>query len=91
VLLVELHHLFLEGAGIPLVLATQSLHLRGDAPPAVFAQLVHATRAGHDVRLRLAPAPGGVYEAELPPLAAGHWRLVLEDPRGEWRVTRELP
>jgi hypothetical protein len=63
--------------------------LSGAAPEAVFAQLAHATRAGHDQRLRLARAAPGVYEAELPPLAAGRWRVVLEDPRREWRVVQE--
>jgi len=63
--------------------------LAGAAPEALFAQLAHATRAGHDVRLRLALLAPGVYEAELPPLAAGRWSVVLEDPRREWRVVRE--
>jgi hypothetical protein len=63
--------------------------LSGASPEAVFAQLAHATRAGHDQRLRLARAAPGVYEAELPPLAAGRWRVVLEDPRREWRVVQE--
>ncbi|HEX9181818.1 MAG TPA: FixH family protein [Burkholderiales bacterium] len=63
--------------------------LAGAAPEALFAQLAHATRAGFDQRLRLAPAAPGVYEAELPPLAAGRWRVVLEDPRREWRVVQE--
>ena len=63
--------------------------LAGAAPEALFVQLAHATRAGHDQRLRLAPAAPGVYEAELPPLAAGRWRVVLEDPRREWRLVQE--
>jgi len=63
--------------------------LAGAAPEALFAQLAHATRAGHDVRLRLALLAPGVYEAELPPLPAGRWRVVLEDPRREWRVVQE--
>lgn len=63
--------------------------LEGDRPPALFAHLAHATRAGYDVRLRLAPSAPGVYEAELPPLPAGHWRIVLEDPRREWRIAKE--
>jgi hypothetical protein len=63
--------------------------LAGAAPQALFAQLAHATRAGHDVRLRLAPVGAGVYEAELPQLPAGRWRLSLEDPRREWRVVQE--
>jgi hypothetical protein len=59
------------------------------APEALFAQLAHATRAGHDQRLRLARVAPGLYEAELPVLPAGRWRLVLEDPRSEWRVVKE--
>lgn len=65
------------------------VELRGAAPEALFARLVHATRAGQDLRVRLARAGAGAYEAELPPLAAGRWRLVLEDPRGEWRIVKD--
>jgi len=57
------------------------------APEALFAQLVHATRAGHDQRLRLPRVAPGIYETGLPELPAGRWRIVLEDPRGEWRLT----
>lgn len=66
------------------------VRLQGAAPQALFVQLVHATRAGYDQRLRLAPLGGGVYEAELPPLPAGRWRIILDDPRGEWRLTPTL-
>lgn len=62
---------------------------RGPAPEALFALLVHATRAGHDQRLRLARVAPGVYESALPALPAGRWRLVLEDPRREWRIVKE--
>jgi hypothetical protein len=65
--------------------------LIGAAPQALFAQLVHATRAGYDQRLRLAPVGAGVYEAELPPLPPGHWRIVIEDPRASWRIVKESP
>ena len=67
------------------------VHLRGESPEALFVQLAHATRAGHDLRLRLAPAADGAYEAELAPLAAGRWHAVIEDPRGRWRLTQDLP
>jgi hypothetical protein len=60
------------------------------APEALFAQLVHATRAGHDQRLRLQRVAPGIYETGLPALPAGRWRIVLEDPRGEWRLTPTL-
>ncbi len=65
------------------------VRLEGAAPQALFVRLVHATRAGHDQRLRLAWVSRGVYETELPPLPAGRWRLVIEDPRGEWRIVKE--
>jgi hypothetical protein len=58
-------------------------------PELLLAQLVHATRAGHDQRLRLARVAPGLYEAVLPALPAGRWRLVLEDPRREWRIVKE--
>lgn len=65
------------------------LQSRDALPEALFVRLVHATRAGHDERLRLAPAAPGVYEAALPALPAGHWRILIEDPRGEWRIVTE--
>jgi uncharacterized protein len=64
------------------------VRLEGAAPPALFVHLAHRTRAGFDQRLRLAPA-AGAYEAELAPLAPGGWRVVIEDPQGDWRITRE--
>jgi hypothetical protein len=70
---------------LPGVLAAR--FVGGGAPPeALQVRLAHATRAGNDLRLRLAHRGGGVYESALPPLAAGHWRVVVEDPRREWRV-----
>ena len=65
------------------------VRLRGAEPPVLFLNLVHATRAGFDVRLRLERGADGDYGAALPPLAAGHWRAVIDDPRGEWRVVQE--
>lgn len=65
------------------------VRLAGDAPEALFAHLAHATRAGYDTRLRLARAGEGVYEAGLPELPPGRWRLALEDPQGRWRIAKE--
>jgi uncharacterized protein len=72
-------------------LTPERLHvdLQGEAPPALFVHLAHATRAGHDLRLRLSPVAPGAYEAELSDLPRGHWRIVIEDPRGTWRIARE--
>jgi hypothetical protein len=64
--------------------------LKGAEPQALFVHLAHGTRAGFDQRLRLARAAGGAYEAELPPLPAGRWRIAIEDPQGRWRIAKEL-
>ena len=66
-----------------------AVRLRGAAPEALFLHLAHATRAGHDQRLRLAPSAPGVYAAELPALPPGRWRIVVEDPRSIWRIVKE--
>jgi hypothetical protein len=63
--------------------------LKGAAPEALFVHLAHATRAGLDQRLRLAREGTGLYAAELPPLAPGRWRIVIEDPRATWRIVKE--
>ena len=63
--------------------------LTGEQPGAIFVHLVHATRAGHDQRLRLERGAGGRYATDVAPLPAGRWRISIEDPRGEWRILRE--
>ena len=65
------------------------VQLRGAEPRVLFLNLVHATRAGNDVRLRLERAADGSYRAPLPTLAPGRWRAVLDDPSGEWRVVQD--
>lgn len=65
------------------------VELQGAKPEALFVHLAHATRAGYDVRLRLAPTLTGAYAAELPPMPPGRWRIVIEDPRGTWRILKE--
>ena len=66
------------------------VELHGAAPDALFVHLAHATRAGHDVRLRLVRSPDGGYRAEPPVLPAGRWRAAIEDPRGTWRIVKEV-
>jgi len=66
------------------------LEARAALPEAIFARLVHPTRAGQDQRLRLPRVAPGVYETGMSALSAGRWRLVLEDPAGEWRITPTL-
>jgi len=65
--------------------------LKGGSPPALFVHLAHATRAGYDLRLRLAPVAPGAYESELSHLPRGRWQVIIEDPRGTWRIARETP
>ncbi len=65
--------------------------LRGESPPALFVHLAHGTRAGYDQRLRLGRTPEGFYEAALPALPAGRWRMAIEDPQGRWRIAKEAP
>ena len=67
-----------------------SVALHGEAPEAIFVQLAHATRAGYDLRLRLPRDGAGRYEAGIPALAPGHWHVILDDPMGRWRLTKEI-
>jgi len=75
-----------QGISAQVELSSQiAVTLQGAAPEALFVHLAHATRAGHDVQLRLVPS-GGKYVADLPPLPPGRWRIVIEDPRGAWLI-----
>lgn len=65
------------------------VRLQGAKPDALFVHLAHATRAGHDVRLRLMETAQGTYEGDVGALPHGRWRVVIEDPRGTWRIARE--
>ena len=67
-----------------------TVKIAGAAPETLFVHLAHATRAGHDVRLRLVPGADGAYAAELPTLPAGRWRVAIEDARGAWRIVKEI-
>lgn len=86
-----------EGAAIERGIAANVEHaggvlrvrLRGAEPPVLFVSLVHATRAGNDVGLRLERGGDGAYQAALGALPAGHWRAIVDDARGEWRVVQE--
>lgn len=51
---------------------------------------VHATRPGFDLALPLMARDAGIYQATLPPLAAGRWRIVLEDRERTWRLVGDL-
>jgi len=81
-----------RGISAVVQLERERLHveLKGEAPPVLFVHLAHATRAGYDMRLRLMPVGRGAYEAEIADLPRGHWLVVIEDPRGTWRIAREV-
>lgn len=82
-----------ERLGLSLALSLEprllKIRLQGDAPAALFVHLVYATREGNDLRLRLARTAEGTYETELPALAPGHWRAVVEDPQARWRIVKD--
>ena len=65
------------------------VRLQGAAPEALFVRLVHATRSGHDERLRLPLVGAATYEAPLPALTPGRWSAIIEDAQGEWRIVKE--
>jgi hypothetical protein len=67
-----------------------TIEMTGEKPDVIFAHLAHATRAGHDLRLRLKASPQGLYEADVPDLPAGHWRIAIEDAQGRWRIAKEV-
>jgi hypothetical protein len=79
------------GIGAELERRSGSLRVRlqGASPDALFVHLAHATRAGYDARLRLARKLDGWYEAALPELPPGRWRVAIEDPQGRWRIAKE--
>jgi hypothetical protein len=77
-------------AAIRIEASSIRVELHGATPEAVFVHLAHASRAGHDVRLRLARLPDGAYETPLPALPAGRWHAVIEDPRASWRIVKEV-
>ncbi len=67
------------------------VRLQGHAaiPDALAVRLAYATRAGYDRSLVLARDADGSYQAALPALPPGHWRVYIEDPRRQWRLAGE--
>jgi uncharacterized protein len=75
--------------GLDAELALAHVALRGKAASSeLVLRLVHPTRADYDLSLPLQRLPAGGYAADLPPLRAGRWHLILE-PREDphWRLT----
>jgi uncharacterized protein len=66
-----------EGRAVARIFAKDPL------PDRIQLTLAHPTRAGEDRIVSLARTAQGTWEAPLPPLARGRWRLILET--AEWR------
>ncbi len=65
------------------------IHLDGSGalPGRILVRFVHPTRAGEDREIVLTPVASGWYQAVLPELAEGRWRLQIEDAETSWRLT----
>jgi len=55
-------------------------------PRVLLAHLMHATRKGHDIVIKLNQTPAGSYHGLLPKLVAGHWYIQIES--GNWRLLK---
>lgn len=60
------------------------IEAREALPARIQLTLAHPTRAGEDRVAWLTRVEGGGYEAVLPNLAKGRWRLILETPQWRW-------
>jgi hypothetical protein len=49
-------------------------------------RLAHATQPHKDMVLEAVPGPGGRFSASLPLLEQTRWRVVVEGPKGDWRL-----
>lgn len=78
-----------------IMLASDGLQLRillrgaPDAllPKALILRIAHPTRAGADQVLTVPAERNGTYAATLLRPLTGRWHLVLEDEKGDWRLT----
>jgi uncharacterized protein len=62
--------------------------LTGEAiPRALMLRLTHPTRSGLDRVVTLNALGGGMYEAELPHLVSGRWRVAIADEDQTWRLS----
>lgn len=58
-----------------------------EAPPELRLRLIHPTRSGRDQLVTLRAVAPATYEGALAPLEGESRQLVLEDPKGIWRLT----
>ena len=69
---------------------TCELVLRGADASELRLMLTNGIDVHQDRLLTLSRGTDGVYRATCAPLAAGKWRLALQDPAGTWAVRAEL-
>jgi len=56
------------------------------APQRVLLHLAHATQPERDIKLVVAPAADGSFEAALPMLERSRWQVLLENDKRDWRL-----
>lgn len=56
-------------------------------PNTLRLSVLHPTQPGRDHVTTLQAAGSGNYRSAMPKLESGRWRLVLEPPQREWRLT----
>ncbi|NML60949.1 FixH family protein [Massilia sp. RP-1-19] len=49
-------------------------------------RLAHSTQPHKDMVIEAVPGPGGRFSAALPLLEQARWRVVVEGPKGDWRL-----
>jgi uncharacterized protein len=62
---------------------------RMEPPTAIVVRFTHVAHSGSDRELRLDRVDDRRYEAVLPQLPGGRWRVSIEDAQGEWRVAED--
>lgn len=56
-------------------------------PDTLRLSILHPTQPGHDHVITLHAVGSGKYSGAMPSLGNGRWRLILEPPQREWRLT----
>ncbi|MHB1244828.1 MAG: FixH family protein [Sulfuriferula sp.] len=56
-------------------------------PDRLRLSILHPTQAGHDHVITLHAASGDIYRGTFPGLGKARWRVLLESPQGNWRLT----
>lgn len=62
---------------------------RMEPPAGLVVRFAHVARAGHDTQVELGRAGDRRYEARLPQMPAGRWRVSVEDLDRQWRVSAQ--